>query len=124
LKLAKYYRWFVKDFTKIAKPLHKMTRKDIKWNWGEKQQKAFEKLKESFTTEQVLVTLDLDREMRVEMNVLDFAMGKVLLMKCKDEKWRPVAYILKSLNKAERNYEIHNKEMLVIIQCLKYRGIS
>ena len=119
MKLAKCYRWFVKDFTKIAKPLHKMTRKDIKWNWGEKQQKAFEKLKESFTTEQVLVILDLDREMRIEMNVLDFAMGKVLLMKCKDEKWRPVAYILKSLNKAERNYEIHNKEILVIIQCLK-----
>ena len=36
LSLANYYRWFVKDFAKIAKPLYKMTRKDIKWNWREK----------------------------------------------------------------------------------------
>ena len=45
-------------------------------------------------------------------------------MKCENEKWRPVAYILKSLNEAERNYEIHNKEILAIIRCLKYGGIS
>jgi len=36
LGLANYYRQFVKDFAKIAKPLHEMTRKEIKWNWGEK----------------------------------------------------------------------------------------
>jgi len=53
--------------------------------------------------------------MRVEADISDFTIGKVLLMKCKDEKWRPVAYILKLLNKAERNYEIHDKEMLAII---------
>ena len=69
--------------------------------------------------EPVLIIPDLDREMRVEADVLDFATGEVLLMKCEDEKWRPVAYILKSLNEAERNYEIHDKEMLAIIQCLE-----
>ena len=69
--------------------------------------------------EPVLIILDLDKEMRVEADVLDFATGEVLLMKCEDEKWRLVAYILKSLNEAERNYEIHDKEMLVIIQCLE-----
>ena len=57
--------------------------------------------------------------MRVEANVSDFAIGEVLSMKCEDEKWRPVAYISKSLNKAERNHEIHNKEILVIIWCLE-----
>ena len=86
---------------------------------GEKQQKAFEELKERFTTELVLVIPDLDREMRVEVDTSDFAMGGVLLMKCEDEKWRPVAYISKSLNEAERNYKIYDKEMLVIIQCLE-----
>ena len=65
------------------------------------------------------MTSDLDREMRVEADALDFATEGVLSMKCEDEKWRPVAYISKSLNKAERNYEIHNKEMLVIIWCLE-----
>jgi len=76
-------------------------------------------LKERFTIELVLVIPDLDREMRVEADTSDFAMGRVLLMKCEDERWRPVAYISKLLNEAERNYEIHDKEMLVIIQCLE-----
>ena len=75
----------------------------------------FEELKERFMTEPVLVTPDLDKEMRVEADASDFATGEVLSMKCEDEKWRPVAYISKSLDKAKRNYKIHNKEMLAII---------
>jgi len=119
LGLANYYRQFVKDFAKIAKPLHETMRKENKWSWGERQQKAFEELKEKFTMEPVLVTPDLDKEMRVEVDASDFATGGVLSMKCEDKRWRPVAYISKSLNEAERNYEIHNKEMLVIIRCLE-----
>ena len=65
------------------------------------------------------ITLDLDKEMRVKADVSDFAMGGVLSMKCEDEKWRPVAYISKSLNEAERNYKIHNKKILAIIQYLE-----
>ena len=60
--------------------------------------------------EPVLVTSDLDKEMRVEADTSYFVTGGVLSM-----KWRPVAYISKSLNEAERNYEIHDKEMLAII---------
>ena len=119
LGLANYYRWFVKDFAKIAKPLHETTRKRKKWEWGGKQQRTFEELKKRFTTEPVLVIPDLDKEMRVKADASDFATGGVLSMKCEDEKWRPVAYISKSLNEAERNYEIHDKEMLAIIRCLE-----
>ena len=115
LELVNYYRWFIKDFAKITRPLHEIMRKETKWSWGERQQKAFEELKKRFTIELVLVILDLDKEMRVEVNASDFTIGEVLLMKCKDEKWRPVAYILKLLNKAKRNYETYDKEMLVII---------
>jgi len=115
LVLANYYRQFVKDFAKIARPLYEMMRKKIKWIWGERQQKVFEKLKERFTIELVLVMLDLDREMRVEADASDFATEGVLSMKYEDERWRPVTYISKSLNEAERNYEIHDKEMLAII---------
>ena len=86
LGLANYYRQFVKDFAIIAKPLHETTRKGKKWEWGEKQQRAFEELKRRFMTEPVLVTPDLDKEMRVEANTLDFAIGGMLSMKCRDEK--------------------------------------
>ena len=84
--MANYYRWFVKDFAKIVKPLHEITKKEIKWNWGEKQKKAFEELKERFTTELVFVISDLDREMRVEVDISDFATGEILSMKYEDEK--------------------------------------
>jgi len=56
--------------------------------------------------------------MRVEADMSDFAMGRVLSMKCEDERWRPVAYISKSLNEAEK-YKIHDKKMLAIIWCLE-----
>jgi len=97
LGLANYYRWFVKDFAKIVRLLHEITRKGNKWSWGERQQKAFEELKKKFMTEPDLVTPDLDKEMRVEADTSDFAMGRVLSMKGGDEKWRLVAYISKSL---------------------------
>ena len=70
-------------------------------------------------TEPVLVIPDLNKEMRVEVNVLDFAIGEILSMKCENKKWRLVTYISKSLNKAKKNYEIHNKEMLATIRCLE-----
>jgi len=119
LGLANYYRWFVKDFAKIMRLLYEMMRKENKWSWRERQQKTFEELKERFMTEPVLVTPDLDKEMRVEVDASDFAMGEVLSIKCENKRWRLVAYISKLLNEAKRNYEIHNKEMLAIIRCLE-----
>ena len=53
------------------------------------------------------------------MNASDYAIGRVLSMECKDRLWRPVAFLSKSLNKTERNYEIHDKEMLAIIRGLE-----
>ena len=50
------------------------------------------------------------------MDVSDYATGRVLSIECKDGKWRPVAFLSKSLNEIERNYEIHDNEMLVIIR--------
>jgi len=72
-----------------------------------------------FTIQPVLVAPDLNKEMRVEADASEYMTGGVLLMRCKDNKWRPVAFILKLLNEAERNYEIHDQEILVIIRCLK-----
>ena len=63
----------------------------------------------------MLVALDLDKEFRIEVNASNFAIGGVLSIKCKDNKWRLVAYVSKSLNETEHNYEIHDKEMLAVI---------
>jgi len=96
-----------------------LTRKDEKWTWEDSQQKAFEELKWIFTTKPVLVAPDLDKEFRIEADTLNYATGGILSMKYLDEKWRSVAFISKSLSDTERNYEIHDKEMLVVVRCLE-----
>ena len=86
LGLANYYRRFIKDFARIAAPLHVLVRKEQKWKWKEEQEEAFEKLKAGFTTEPVLAIPDIDKEMRVEADASDYVTGGVLLTKCEDGK--------------------------------------
>jgi len=119
LGLVNYYRQFIEGFALIARPLHNMVKKDKKWDWTEKQKKAFRELKEWFTKEPVLAAPDLDKKLRVEVDASDYATVGVLLRKGEDGKWRPVAFLSKSLNETKRNYEIHDKEMLTIIRGLE-----
>ena len=62
---------------------------------------------------------DLDKEFKVEADASNYTTGGVLSMKCSDELWRPVAFISKSLSDTERNYKIHNKEILAVVRCLE-----
>jgi len=55
----------------------------------------------------------------METNASNYTTGGVLLMKCSDEVWRPVAFISKLLSNTEQNYKIHDKEMLVVVRCLE-----
>ena len=79
----------------------------------------FRKLKEQFTKELVLAAPDLDKKIRMEVDASDYAIGGVLSIEYEDGRWRLVAYLSKSLNKMERNYEIHDKEILAIIRGLE-----
>ena len=79
----------------------------------------FDKLKRIFTTRLILAVPDLDREIRLEADALNYATREVLSMKCSDKLWRLVAFISKSLSDTKKNYEIHNKEMLVVVRCLE-----
>jgi len=119
LGLANYYRRFIKNFARIAVPLHVLVRKEQKWKWEKEQKEVFKKLKTVFTTEPILAIPDINKEIRVEADASDYATGGVLSIKCEDRKWRPVAFISKLLNTTEQNYEIHNKEMLAVIRCLE-----
>ena len=85
LGLANYYCRFIEGFAAVARLLHDMVKKDKKWDWTERQEKTFKELKEQFTKKLVLAALDIDKKMRIEVNVLDYAMEEVLSMECKDE---------------------------------------
>ena len=119
LGLANYYRWFIEGFATVARPLYDMVKKDKRWDWTERQEKAFKELKEQFTKKLVLAAPDIDKKMRMEVDTSDYMTGGVLSIECKDGLWRLIAFLSKSINETERNYEIHDKEMLVIIRGLE-----
>ena len=119
LGLANYYHWFIKDFTVIARLLHNIIRKNWEWKQTKKQETVFRKLKECFTREPVLAVPDLDKKMRMKVNASDYTIGEVLSMEYENRKQKLVAFLSKSLNETERNYEIYNKEMLAVIRGLE-----
>ena len=119
LGLANYYCQFIEGFASLARPLHDMVKKDKRWKWTERQERAFKELKERFTKEPVLTAPDIDKKMRMEVDVSDYATGGVLSMEGENGKWKLVAFLSKSLNETERNYKIHDKEMSAIIRGLE-----
>jgi len=84
LGVSKLLQIVCQRFCKIMKSLHEMIKKDVKWNWREKQ--ILKELKKRFIMKLVLVIPDLDKKIRVDVDVLDFAMGRLLLMKCENDK--------------------------------------
>jgi len=115
-----FYHCFIQDFSTIARPLFDLTHSDQAWNWGTKEQEAFERLKMAVTTAPILASSQNSEPFRIEANSSDFASRAVLSQQLPgEEKWHPVAFYSKSLSPVERNYEIHDKEMLAIICTLE-----
>lgn len=119
LGLANFYRRFIKDFAKIARPLTKLTCKDVPWQWEEEQDTAFNSLKTAFTSAPILQLPNDTAPFRLETDSSDFATGAVLEQVGLDKLWHPVAFYSKSLNEHERNYEIYDKELLAIVRALE-----
>ncbi|KAG5719706.1 hypothetical protein E4T56_gene18493 [Termitomyces sp. T112] len=117
LGFANFYWRFIQDFSHHAHPLFDLIGKDVAWSWGPPEQMAFDTHKHTVTSRPVLLFPDNNSPFHVEANSSDFATGAVLSQQSlEDRKWHPVAFYSKSLNAVEQNYEIHNKEMLAIIQ--------
>jgi hypothetical protein len=116
LGFANFYRRFIQDFAKHAKPLTILTQKEQPWIWTDAQEQAFQSLKQAFTSAPILRIPDDVNPFRLECDSSDFATGAVLSqLDPSDNMYHPVAFYSKSLNVHERNYEIYDKELLAII---------
>jgi len=120
IRFCNFYRHFVKNFAKVARPLHDLTKLNTKWEWGTRQQHAFETLKEIICASLVLIHADPDKNFRVETDASNYAYGAILSQKNKvDTKQHPMAFFSKSMTLAERNYGISD-EGLAIIKALQH----
>jgi len=111
-----FYRRFISNFSHHARPLFDLTKKDIRFMWGNREQDTFNRLKELVTSAPVLALPDNERPYRVEADGSRVTTGAVLSqLSPEDDKWHPVVFLSKSLSAVECNYEIDDTEMLAIV---------
>ena len=119
---AGFYRRFIKDFSKIAKPLYKLLEKDAKFFWEKECQESFEELKSHWTTALIVHAPNWQLPFEVMCDASDLAIGAVLGQR-EDGKPHVVYYASKTLNEAQRNYTTIEKELLAVVYALdKFRA--
>ncbi|KAM1370587.1 hypothetical protein ACFX2F_041029 [Malus domestica] len=114
LGLAGYYRRFVQDFSMIALPLTKLTRKDVKFEWDENCERSFQQLKYCLTHAPVLVLPDDSGNFEIYSDASLNGLGCVLM-----QHNRVIAYASRQLKNHERNYPTHDLELAAIVFALK-----
>ncbi|GKU14637.1 unnamed protein product, partial [Fusarium langsethiae] len=119
LGFANYYRRFIKNFSKIANPLTELTKKERKFLWLPDAQHAFEELREAILSEPVLIMFDPTKEIELETDSSDFALGGQIGQRDNEGKLHPIAFYSHKLHGAELNYPIYDKEFLAIVNCFK-----
>jgi hypothetical protein len=112
LGFSNFYRRFIKDFAKIARPLNDLTKKDITFKMGPQQTAAFNTLREAFTSEPILMLWEQGCLTCIEVDASGFATGAALLQKQDNDLWHPVAFRSSLMNLAKDNYKIWDREML------------
>ncbi len=115
-----FYRRFIKGFSKIARVLNELTKKDVPWEWTDEREEAFQTLKRLICEEPVLLMPQLERPFELEVDTSNYAISATLNQRDELDRWHPVAYYSTTLSEMERNYDIYDKELLAVIKSLRH----
>ena len=119
LGLFSYYRRFIKNFSQIADPLYELLKKDVPYQWTERQQQAFDILKERLSSAPIVRYPNMEKPFLLYTDASGTGLGAVLSQQDGKEEY-VVAYASRTLSPAEKNYGITEKECLAIIWAVKY----
>nr|GEW55378.1 reverse transcriptase domain-containing protein [Tanacetum cinerariifolium] len=119
---ASFYRRFIKDFSKIARPMTRLLEKDTPFVLSQECVDAFQTLKRMLTEALILIALDWDMPFELMCDAIDFAIGGVLGQR-RDKHFRPIHYASKTMTEAESKYTTTEKEMLAVVYAFeKFRS--
>jgi hypothetical protein len=121
LGFANFYRRFIQNYSQVARPLTELTKSSAKnWKWTAEAETAFNELKTRFTSAPILAHFDPQKPVIIETDASDFALGAVLSQRDEENRLHPVAFHSRKFSPAEINYEIHDKELLAIVDSFKH----
>ncbi|GJX06624.1 reverse transcriptase domain-containing protein [Tanacetum coccineum] len=114
---ASFYRWFIKDFSKISRPMTHLLEKNTPFIFSNECIQAFEMLKKNLTEAPILIAPDWDLPFELMYDVSEFAIGAILGQR-HEKHFRPIYYASKTMNEAESHYPMTEKEMLAVARLL------
>ena len=120
LGLSSYYRRFIPMFSRVAQPLHSLTKKGAQFEWNVDCQRAFEELKSHLTHTPVLCYPSFEKDFVLETDASSQGIGAVLSQRQEDGQLHPVAYASRSLSPAEKDYSITELETLAVVWSISH----
>lgn len=122
LGMCGWYRRFIENFSKVARPLTRLTSKKVSFEWNDEANDAFNHLKSALVSAPILRCPDFNKPFSIQTDASSFAIGAVLTQNI-DGVDHPIAYCSRTLNKQEINYSATERELLAVIFALEqYRA--
>ena len=115
-----YQRAFIQNYAQLARPLYNLLRKDVKFNWTEKCHEALNSLINAISYDPVLIAPDETKPFELETNASNYGVEAALFQKNERGKRHAIGYASKTLNAAERNYDVWDRKFLELIFGLTY----
>ena len=119
LGLVGYYRRFIQDYSKLAKPMTRLTQNGVKFEWNEPCEQSFQELKKRLTSALILIILECDIGYTVYCDASKEGLDSVLT-----QNGKVVAYGSRQLTNHEKNYPTHDLELATVVYALKLGDIT
>ncbi len=120
-----YYCYFIQGYSQIARPLLDLTKQATTWHWDDKEQQAFESLRDKMVSKPVLQQPNFNKTFYLQMDVSKYGVGVVLSQDggtkgVMPRKRHPITYYSATFSPTKQNYDVHDLEFLRVLKSIKH----